>query len=195
MTQHRTLPLKAFNKDTIAFGPRNEPWQVDLMDPAATVMTDFRDHSLFKVDADENVDEALQQMKHAGLRAAFVMDKESGRVLGMITAYDIMGEKPLRYLQSVGFTDHGVTHRDIRVGDIMEKVEDWTIAEMHQVVQATVQSVLEALQKSGRTHLPVMETKEGSEPRLRGLFSSSKVLRLTGDSRKHALPRSSRASS
>ncbi len=163
--------------------PGNEPWQVELKDPATSVMTDFAIRSMFKLSADETIDNALQKMKVAGLRIAFVKDKESEKILGSITSYDIMGEKPMRYLQSVGFADRGVTHKDIRVGDIMEHTKDWVVAEMADVEKANVQNILEALQKSGKTHMPVVETISGKGTRLRGLFSSAKILRLTELSR------------
>jgi hypothetical protein len=76
-----------------------------------------------------------------------------------------------------------MARRDVRVADIMEAVGDWTVAEMRQVAHSNVASVIEALQKSGRTHLPVMEAGPDGEPHLRGLFSSSKILRLTQHSR------------
>jgi len=180
------LQLKTFNKDTIAFGPRNDPWQVALNDPATTVMTDFRERPVFTIDADEKIDEALQQMKHAGLRAAFVMDKQSDGMLGIITAYDIIGDKAMRHLQSVGFNDHAFTRSEICVRDIMDKVEDWRVAEVRQIVGATVKSVLEALQRNRRSHLPVMETMPDGNLRLRGIFSLSKLLRLTQGSRNHS---------
>ena len=141
---------------------------------------------MFKVTPDETIDEALQKMKVAGLRLAFVKEKGSDKLLGIITSYDIMGEKPMRYLQSVGFSDRGVTHQDIRVRDIMELTKDWVVTEMHDIEKANVQNVLEALQKIGRTHLPVIEVKAGQAPRLRGLFSSAKILRLTETSRQKA---------
>jgi len=179
---HHSLHLKPHDAHSVVMGPRNEAWQVKLTDPAISIMTDFRESTFFTVDVGELIDEALAKMKHAGLRAAFVMDKHSEKLLGMITAYDIMGEKPLRYLQNAGFADH----RDIRVSDIMESVPDMAIVDLRDVEKADVQAVLEILQKSSRTHLPVVESSEGKEVRLRGLFSTAKVLRLTEDSRKAA---------
>jgi CBS domain-containing protein len=166
--------------------PSNAPWQVELKDPATSVMTDFAVRSMFKVTPDETIDEALQKMKVAGLRIAFVKEKGSEKLLGSITSYDIMGEKPMRYLQSVSFPDRGITHKDIRVRDIMEHTEDWVVADMHDVEKATVQNILESLQKHGKTHLPVIEVKGGKEARLRGLFSSAKILRLTEVARQRA---------
>jgi CBS domain-containing protein len=163
--------------------PHNEPWQVELKDPATTVMTDFHVRGMFKITPDETIDQALHEMKVAGLRIAFVKEKGSDKLLGSITAYDIMGSKPMQYLQSVGFADRAVTHKDIRVSDIMEHTKDWVVAEMHDVEKATVKDVLAAMQKAGRTHMPVLEVGEGKQPQLRGLFSSAKILRLTELSR------------
>jgi CBS domain-containing protein len=179
---HHTLHLESLSKSSGVTGPVNESWQVKLTDPATSVMTDFRERAFFKVAPDEQIDEALKKMKHAGLRAAFVMDKQSDKLLGIITSYDIMGEKPLRYLQNAGFTEH----KDITVSDIMENLNEMVAVEMHDVEKATVQSLLDVLQKCGRTHLPVVEKKAGEELHLRGLFSTTKVLRLTEDNRRKA---------
>ncbi len=176
---HHTLHLKTLAKDSGATGPKNESWQVKLTDPAISVMTDFRERAFFKVEVDEQIDEALSKMRHAGLRAAFVLDKRTDRLLGIITAYDIMGEKPLRFMQSSGVTGH----KDIRVSDLMEPLEEILVVDIREVERATVQDVLDALQKSGRTHLPVMDHGGGGAPHLRGLLSTSKVLRLTEDCR------------
>jgi CBS domain-containing protein len=181
--QHHPFVLKTSSHIQEILEPSNEPWQVDLKDPALSVMTDFRVRAMFMVHPDETIDDALHKMKVAGLRIAFVKEKGSDRLLGSITSYDIMGEKPMRYLQSVGFSDKGVTHKDIRVGDIMEHSKDWVVAELHEIEKANVQNVLEALQKKGRTHLPVLDVMAGQQPRLRGLFSSAKILRLTEISR------------
>ena len=166
--------------------PGNELWQVELSDPAVSVMTDFHVRALFKVNPEDTIDAALEKMKVAGLRIAFVIDEDSSEIQGMITSYDIMGEKPMRYLQSVGFADRGVTHKDIKVKDIMEKAHDWVSVEMKNVDTVTVQGVLDAFQRTGRTHLPVLDSKDGKHHSLRGLFSSSKVLRLTEIARRRA---------
>ena len=186
MPHHKPHTLQTFTELSNILLPSNEPWQVELTDPAATVMTDFNVRALFKVSAEDTIDEALQKMKVAGLRIGFVVDGTSDKILGMITSYDIMGEKPMRYLQSVGFADRGVTHKDIKVKDIMEKVEDWVSVEMKNVDTVNVQALLDVFQKTGRTHLPVIDSHEGKEHHLRGLFSSAKVLRLTDFARRKA---------
>ena len=186
MGHHKPVVLQTFSGITSISVPVNEPWQVELTDPAISTMTDFRVSALFKVNPEENISEALNKMKVAGLRLGFVIDPKSDIIQGSISSYDIMGEKPMRYLQSMGFVDSGVTHKDIQVKDIMDKVSDWVSVEMKNVETCTVQSVLDAFQKTGRTHIPVIDTKDGKEHRLCGLFSSSKVLRLTEFARRKA---------
>jgi len=183
---HPVLELKTSTHLHNVLGPSNDPWQVELTAPAISVMTDFRVRALFKVEMEDTIDEALHKMKVAGLRIAFVLDKESDKLLGMITSYDIMGEKPMRYLQSVGFADRTVTHKDVKVKDIIEPIDNWVVAEMHDVEKVNVKSVLSALQKSGQTHIAVIEHNPGETPRLRGLFSSAKILRLTEFARRQA---------
>lgn len=178
--------LKTAGNVQALLGPSNEPWQVNLTDPAVSVMTDFRVRSMFRLSPDETIDAALEKMKIAGLRIAFVFEKGSENVLGMITAYDIMGEKPMRYMQDIRLNDHHVLRKDIKVGDLLDPVSAWVTATLHDVERVTVQSVLIALQKSGRTHLPVIEPGDGGTPRLRGLFSSAKILRLSEASRQQA---------
>lgn len=183
---HQPFVLKTSRHVHEILEPNNEPWQVELKDPAVSVMTDFRVRAMFKVEPTETIEQALNKMKVAGLRMAFVKEKNSEKLLGAITSYDIMGEKPMRYLQSVGFSDRSVTHKDILVKDIMEHTKDWEVTEMREVEKSNVQNILESLQKHGRTHLPVLDIQEGKEPRLRGLFSSAQILRLTETSRQKA---------
>lgn len=186
MGHQKPNTLHTFTQVSNILVPSNDPWQVELNDPAVSVMTDFRVRALFKVSPEDTIDEALHKMKVAGLRIGFVIDDASENIQGMITSYDIMGEKPMRYLQSVGFADRGVTHKDIKVQDIMEKISDWVSVEMKNVETVNVQAVLDAFQRTGRTHLPVLDNKEGKEHHLRGLFSSAKVLRLTDYARRQA---------
>ncbi len=66
----------------------------------------------------------------------------------------------------------------------MQRVPGWLVADMQHVAQASVQTVLEAMEKRDLTHLPVMETGSDGKARVRGVFSRSKLLRLTEQSRK-----------
>jgi len=163
--------------------PRSGAWQVRLDAPARSVMTDFDDRNLVTVDAKLPVDAALEAMKHAGVRSAFVLDEARERVLGLVTAHDIMGEKPTQYLMSIGCTQLTCTRDDVKVEDIMERSETWRVIHLEGLERATVGSVLAAFDLIDRTHVAVVETDGGGAPRLRGVFSRAKLLRLTRESR------------
>ena len=101
MANTRSLELKPIPGITLA-APGGDPWLVSRTDPAHSVMTDFHERSAVVVPGDTPIDAALEHLKHTGTRSAFVVNKDGRHVLGMITAYDIQGEKPIRHLQSVG---------------------------------------------------------------------------------------------
>jgi len=121
----------------------------------------------------DTIDTALDHMKHNGVRCAFAIDEARRAVVGLITAYDIMSEKPMRYMQSTESP-----RRAVLVRDIMQSIPDWRVADIKDIEQTTVASVSRVFDETGLTHIPVMETSERGEQRLRGLLSAAKVRRL-----------------
>lgn len=156
--------------------PGDEPWYVYEADQALLVMIDFRSRHPVTVPASAPIDEALEHLKHTGVRCAFVVDMQKKSVVGMITAYDISGEKPQQHMHF-----SGVSRSEVQVKDIMQKISDWQIADIKDIEQSTVGDVLKVFKETGATHLPVMETTENGEQRLRGLFSFAKLKRLLVD--------------
>jgi len=156
--------------------PGFEPWYVCETDPALSVMIDYRSRSSVTVHETAPLNQALEHMKHVGVRCAFVVDEKRKVVVGMLTAQDILGEKPQQYMR---FT--GISHDDVLVKDIMQKKDDWHVADIKDIERASVEDVLNVFKATGVSHLPVMETTEGNEQRLRGLLSFSKVKRLLVD--------------
>ena len=153
--------------------PGLEPWYADPQDPALTVMTDFRERASVVVPDTGVIDEALEHMRHAGVRCAFAIDDRWRVVVGLITAYDITGEKPMQYMQS-----RAIRRREVLVRDIMQEISECRVADIKQVERATVAAVSNMFAKNQLTHVPVMETSDTGEQRLRGLLSAARVRRL-----------------
>jgi CBS domain-containing protein len=153
--------------------PGVEPWYADPQDSALTVMTDFRERTSVTIPDTAMIDEALEHMRHNGVRCAFAIDDWSRVVVGMITAYDITGEKPMQYMQS-----GSIFRREVLVRDIMQKISGWRVVDIKQIERATVAAVSDMFAQKRMTHVPVMETSETGEQRLRGLLSAAKVKRL-----------------
>jgi CBS domain-containing protein len=153
--------------------PGADPWHVAPQDPALSVMTDFRETSSVTVGESVSIDEALEHMKHTGVRSAFVVDERTRQVSGLITAYDILGEKPLLHMQTVL-----VPRRDVLVKDVMQRIADWRVAELAQIERSTVAAVATMFSETGLTHVPVVEPATPGGWRLRGLLSGAKIKRL-----------------
>jgi CBS domain-containing protein len=151
--------------------PGADPWFAKAEDPAITVMTDFRERASVTVRESDTIDAALEHMKHTGVRCAFVTNA-AHRVVGLITAYDILGESPLRHMQSVAAQRHEVVVKDIAV-----KISDWRVADVRDLERTTVDAVRRIFDDSRLTHIPVMEPTQNG-PRLRGLLSAAKIRRL-----------------
>jgi CBS domain-containing protein len=136
-------------------------------------MTDFRERASVTVSETATIDAALEHMKHNGVRCAFAIDEARRAVAGLITAYDIMSEKPMRHMQAMASP-----RREVLVRDIMHGVPDWLVVDIKDVEQATVASVSRLFDETRLTHIPVTETGEHGEQRLRGLLSGARVRRL-----------------
>ncbi len=165
------LTLKAVDGTSLPI-PGTDPWFAAPSDPALTVMTDFRERASITVSQDSTIDAALEHMRHTGVRCAFAIDDSRGAVVGLITAYDITSEKPMRHQQSAL-----EPRSEVQVREIMQPLREWRVVDIGEVEAATCGDVLRLFDDSRLTHVPVMETA-GGERRLRGLLSAARVRRL-----------------
>lgn len=166
------LPVQTLLVDSLPV-PGADPWCVRPSDPAVSAMTDFHDRPCVTVCEDLTIDAALEHMKHAGVRSAFVADQQGRSVLGLITAYDIMGEKPMCYMSVVG-----CTRAQVLVRDLMQALADWHVMDIEFVKRLTVAAIAQVLVHLQLTHLPVVESTSGRCVRLRGMLSAAKISRL-----------------
>ncbi len=146
------------------------PGRVTFDDPAFSVMTDLREVSAATTRPEETIDAAHAQMIRRGVRLLFVLD--DGTVAGVITATDLLGEKPIRFMQA-----RGVSHAEILVEDIMTPASMLEALSILEVAQMRVGHIVATIKAVGRKHLMVSE--DGGR-RIRGLFSASQIARQLG---------------
>ena len=147
------------------------PERVTLDDPAFAVMTDLRTVRAATTPPGELMWRAQAQMVERRVRLLFVVERE-GAVVGVITATDLLGEKPMRFMQS-----RGVPHHEIQVADIMTPASLLEAIPLQDVAQMRVGHVVATHKAVRRQHLMVAED-DGR--RVRGLFSISQVARQLG---------------
>lgn len=166
------LALRAVTSRNLQI-PGADPWYAAPTDPALSVMTDFRERASVTVAETATMDAALEHMKHNGVRCAFAIDDARRVVVGLVTAYDIMSEIPLRHMQSTASP-----RQEVLVRDIMQGIAEWRVVDIKDIEQATVAAVSRLFEETRLTHIPVMETGEDGGQRLRGLLSGARVRRL-----------------
>jgi CBS domain-containing protein len=165
-------PLKAgssFSRPTQVL-----PQNVVMNDPAISVMTDLRSVSVVNVRAKTSLDKANAKMIRYGIRTLLVLD-DADKVVGFLTATDVMGEKPVRFLQQVGGT-----HADIMVSDVMTMQSELEVLNLVDVLKAKVGNILVTLKASGRQHAMVVEENADGSQTVRGLFSATQIARQLG---------------
>ncbi len=141
-------------------------------DPAVLALTDFTREYPLTVDDERQIDAALQDMIRFGVRALLVLREQ--RVVGLITSYDIQGERPLQFLQNSNYHHH----RDIRVDHVMTPWSELLAIDWHGVATARCGELLETIRHAGLTHLLVVEkAAEGDAITVRGLLSRARLER------------------
>jgi signal-transduction protein with cAMP-binding, CBS, and nucleotidyltransferase domain len=135
------------------------PERVKLSDPAISVMTDLSKVSVVSVRARTSMDKANAKMIRYGVRLLLVLD-DNDQVAGLLTATDVLGEKPMRFLQNMGGT-----HADIMVRDIMTAQRELEVLKIEDVQNARVGQIVASLKKSHRnTRWWWMKARMASKP-------------------------------
>jgi CBS-domain-containing membrane protein len=148
---------------------------VTASSPAVDVMTDLRITSAVTVSPSKTVEDALQTMIHKEVRMLLVEDLEC-RVMGLITANDLQGEKPLLFSQSTG-----IRRAEVLVRDIMIPITSIEAMDFNAVSHARVGDIVETLTRAGRQHALVIEKEEGGDREvIRGIFSTTQIGRQLG---------------
>jgi CBS-domain-containing membrane protein len=142
--------------------------------PAINVMTDLRSISVVVVRAMTTLEKANAKMIRYGVRTLLVLD-DSDKVAGLLTASDVLGEKPVRFLQQVGGT-----HADILVRDVMTIQRELKVLKLDDVMKSSVGDILTTLKAAGRQHAIVVEENEEGRQTVRGLFSATQIARQLG---------------
>jgi CBS-domain-containing membrane protein len=149
--------------------------RIALTDAAARVLTDFTWDAPVTVAADRFIDDALRDMIAAGVRALLVMRGEV--VVGLITSYDIQGERPLQFLDASGFARHS----EIEVGHIMTPWDRVPTVDLPWVSSASVADVVERFRRKRGSHFMVVEYPERGGAFVRGMFSRADIERRLGE--------------
>jgi len=162
---------------TYALPQPNLAGQVTLESPATDVMTDLRRVTAVTIDPHKSVVEAHQLMIVRGVRSLFVVDG-ARKMLGLVTATDVLGERPIQIAQG-----RGIRHDEVLTRDIMTPADRLEGLPFNDVLRARVGDIVATLKFAGRQHALVVETTEGgavNQLTARGIFSLTQIARQLG---------------
>lgn len=165
----------ALNTDVGYAQPRQAvPERVRIDSPAVDVMTDLTLVTAVIILPGDTVDEAHRRMIQRGVRLLLVVDLDR-KVQGIVTANDVLGEKPV-----AAAVQRGVPRSDIQVRDIMTPRAALEVLDMREVNAATVGHIVATLKAAGRQHTLVIERDVEGRQRVRGVFSATQIARQLG---------------
>jgi CBS domain-containing protein len=174
LREYIPLPATAFERDVTYHEPTQIlPARVTLDSHALDCMTDLQQVTAVTGHADETIDVANERMKRRGVRLLVV--SEAGRVKGVISAADVLGERPMQVVQS-----RGIRRAEVLIGDIMTPQEELHVLQMEDVRLAKVGHIVATLKAAGRQHAVVVDLDEQGRQKVRGIFSASQIARQLG---------------
>lgn len=174
--RYAPIASRAMQAGTIVQQPTLEAAsRVRPSDPALSVMTDLRRVPAVLVDPDVDMDAAMRTMIRRNVRSLFVVNVEN-EVLGLITATDLLGEKPMQHLAS-----SGGRRSDIRVRDLMTPQSRLEVLAMSDIEHSCVGQVLATFNEAGRQHAMVVEGCPDGREVVRGVFSASQLEKQLGE--------------
>lgn len=151
-----------------------EEGRVHLDSPAIEVMTDLKRIPAASLAAAESHEEALRVMQMRGVRLLLVVDG-SDMVVGVVTAADLLGERPLRAAR-----EQGLRRGEVMVARVMTPLSAMDAVRYEDVLRAEVGDVIATLGRSGRQHALVIEIMLEGRVSVRGIFSRTQIARQLG---------------
>ena len=174
------LKLNTFRFPENTCIPQAQPKAAEGVTTASSgidVMTDLAVVRAATITPDTPLDKAEQTMIQQGVRSLFVMS-EYPCVDGLITAADLLGDKPVRLM-----TQLKVQRNALCVSDVMTRLSDLDALDYNELKDATVADVISTFKRVGHTHLLVVQAATVKGPaRIRGVISITQVERQLGRS-------------
>ena len=168
-SNYSALPYKVFSPGTTLKRPVQQKERlVTLNDPASLVMTDFEQTTPITELPTLTIPEANDRMIAYGVRLLFVAQHDD-TILGIITASDILGERPIKHVEK-----YGGSFNEILVNDIMTKRSEIEAISFNDLSNASVGQIIETMKMFKRQHALVIEEID-DHSFVRGLLSTTRI--------------------
>lgn len=167
-------PLRLPTQEALA-RPTNPLVQHSPDTPASVLLTDFRHERASVVAPDRHVDAALNEMILTGVRALLVV--EAQQVIGLITATDIMGPKPIQFLQNPLCDGTPCRHEHVHVSDVMTPLSSLDLLPIEWLESHTCADLATRFGATDTTHQLVVGRADDGQLVTRGIVSRTRLMR------------------
>ena len=130
MINYEPIPVFELNKENTLLKTHELPELVHFEDPALTVLIDFYQASSSTIKETATMNEAIHDMELHDVQLLLVINTEH-QLIGLLTAEDVLGEKPIQYIQQ-----NRLSRQQVLVHMLMTP--------LHQVPAFTIDSVKKA---------------------------------------------------
>ena len=155
---------------------------LDMDGPAIRAMTDFSKECPITALEQHTIEEALQTMVHSGVRSLLVVRKK--HVTGLLTSYDIQGERPIQFLQSDHCPPDRHLHSAVLVSDVMTPWDALPTLTIDRLLEARAGDLLITFSQIQQSHLLVIQScEEPGSCTVRGLISRTRLQRQLSPAR------------
>ena len=141
--------------------------------PALDLMTDFTIVPAATIEPSATVKEANLSMIRRAVRSLLVTDPDR-RVVGIITATDLLGERPVTIA-----LEHKINHGEVPVRDVMTPAGRLEALRLEDVESAKAGHIVATLAHAGRQHTLVVQPGPDGDT-VRGIFSLTHIAAALG---------------
>ncbi len=154
-------------------GPHGDS-PLSLDSPALDFYTDLTRVPAATIEESATVDDANRTMIRRGVRSLLVIDHDR-RLFGMLTATDVISEKPVQAAHA-----RGVPLSDVLVRDVMTPIAALQAFAYEDFARAAVGRVVAALRAAGRQHGLVLRRHGQAPESVQGIVSLTQIASALG---------------
>lgn len=171
MIKYETIKTIQLDSSNTILTLHNMPELVHLDDPAFTVMLDFCQTPALTLNENTSTRDAQNEMEFHGTHLMTVID-DKHHIKGLLTAEDLLGEKPIKVTQEMR-----ITRDEIPVRMLMTKLKYVPAFNITSVEKTRVGNILKTLHELDSPFALVVRVDNNGEKILRGCFTTAQISR------------------
>jgi CBS domain-containing protein len=170
----KLLETHPLQPQTSIHHPESQDSLITLDSPAMSIFTDFKSRPVETIHPDTSLPNAMIEMKASKVKSLIVVNDE-GEILGLVSLKDIQGLKTGRMAQH-----HSLSPAELTISHIMTPAHKLETIAFKLLANARVGHIAKIIHEHDLQHLLVVDHDEIGAPKVRGIFSATRLARQLG---------------